>query len=60
MPTEASITDPARQITMPLLPQRGIIRRNRDRHERIERVALKGYRHNIPDELLDPAFVERP
>jgi hypothetical protein len=59
MPTEASITDPARQITMPLLPQRGIIRRNRDRHERIERVALKGYRHNIPDELLDPTFVER-
>ncbi len=44
---------------MPLLPQRGLIGRSADRHERIERVALKGYSHNLPDFVLNPAFGER-
>jgi hypothetical protein len=56
MPTEASITDPRRQGTMPMLPQRGLIRRMPDRGGRIDRLALKCFTHNIPDFVRDPHF----
>jgi Glycosyl transferases group 1 len=59
MPTEASITDPTRQVALPPLPQRGLIPREPSRRERIERVALKTYRHNIPDFVLDRGFADQ-
>jgi hypothetical protein len=56
MPTEASITDRRRQTTMPMLPQRGLIRRTPDRGGRIDRLALKCFTHNMPDFVRSPQF----
>jgi hypothetical protein len=59
MSTAHAIADPDRQLTLPLLPQRGLISRAADRGARIERVALKAWRHNVPDSVLDPTFAEQ-
>lgn len=59
MPTEQAVVMPGRQLTLPLLPQRGLVQRRRERGDRIERVALKSYRHNLPDFVLDPSFAAR-
>jgi hypothetical protein len=48
MPTRALVSDPARQHVVPLLPQRGIQPRSRERPDRVATVVLKAYRENVP------------
>ena len=59
MPNARSVRNPDRQRAMPLLPQRGMIRRANDRGELIDRLVLKSWRHNVPDYVLDPTFADR-
>lgn len=56
MPTPMSVIDPASQVYLPLLPQRGLIRRMSDRGDRVRTVALKAYSSNLP-RWIDSRFV---
>lgn len=57
MPTRASTTHP-RQIWLPMLPQRGLRPRDRQRGEVLTTVALKAYSENVPP-WLDGEFSDR-
>lgn len=57
MPTKASI-DRSRQVWLPMLPQRGMLRRNPDRGDRLETVALKAFSYNVPT-WMDEDFAKR-
>jgi glycosyltransferase involved in cell wall biosynthesis len=54
MPTRAAIADRPRQVSLPLLPQRGLIPRDPTRGDRVEIAALKSYSFNSPSWLLSP------
>lgn len=58
MPNASSITA-SRQRWVPLLPQRGIIRRSAERGERVESVVLKCFPENVPSDIDNESFRRR-
>jgi hypothetical protein len=56
MPNPTSVTDPETQRWIPLLPQRGMVRRSEERRGQVRRMALKSAGNNLPDYINDPDF----
>jgi len=59
MPTKAAVTNPSRQVSLPLLPQRGLLSRDPGRGTRVEVIVLKAYSHNVEPWLQEARFIGR-
>lgn len=58
MPNRSSLTEFS-QTWIPPLPQRGLVRRGRDRGENLVRVTYKGYPENLPVPMRTPDWTRR-
>lgn len=56
VPNRASVLDPARQVPVRPLPQRGLRPRDAARADRIEVMALKAMQANVPEWVTEPGF----